>query len=316
MTFLSSLWTIVLFLAHGLCLPTRESNSSKIPSSGSNPIFSHVFTILSIAALKAKSLQTKATFHFLRAFNCCTFQDLKWASINCNVVDLIYHQLMCCPPEWQRWNVSDSAAPWVFFPLCMACVSGITCLCATNSSDIAEINRILFLRLFSEFPHDISVTPWEWREKKEGISIYMLHIPTGAHLSASGKLYQLENLKLDFALVSPEAEVPAVPKRRVWCPLCRARQPSLCCRSWGGPGKDSRDGAALSERCEKRDWVELWGVCSGWGTILAHRECVCSLKLSLCKCSLMKHCFGSIVMELNFYFIFVVIICRSHGSIC
>lgn len=42
----------------------------------------------------------------------------------------------------------------------------------------------------------------------------MLYIPTGAHVSASGTLYQLENLKLDFALISPEAVMPAVPKRR------------------------------------------------------------------------------------------------------
>lgn len=42
----------------------------------------------------------------------------------------------------------------------------------------------------------------------------MLYIPTGAHLSASGKLYQLKNLKLNFALVSSQAVMPAVPKRR------------------------------------------------------------------------------------------------------
>lgn len=140
MAFLSSLWNTVPFLAHGLRLPSRESNSSKIPSSGScftwnNPMFSHVFTILSSAALKAKSFETKAKFNFLRALNCCTFQNFKLVSINWNVVELIYNQLMCCPPEWQRWDISESAAPWVFFPGCMAWIAGITCLCATNSSN-------------------------------------------------------------------------------------------------------------------------------------------------------------------------------------
>lgn len=61
-------------------------------------MFFHVFTILSFA-LKAKSFETKAKFSFLRDLNCFTFQDFKLASINSNVVELIYHQLMYCPPE-------------------------------------------------------------------------------------------------------------------------------------------------------------------------------------------------------------------------
>lgn len=48
-------------------------------------------------------------------------------------------------------------------------------ICATNSSKIAEIKLILFLRLFSEFPGDFLVTLWEWREKRQGITRY-IHI--------------------------------------------------------------------------------------------------------------------------------------------
>lgn len=61
------------------------------------------------------------------------------------------------------------------------------------------------------------------REKRSYIHIYVIYIPTGAHLSASDKLYHLEDLKVDFALVSPEAAMPAVPKRRGLVPSLQSQ---------------------------------------------------------------------------------------------
>lgn len=103
---------------------------------------------------------------------------------------------------------------------------------------IAKINLILFLRLFSESPDIFLVTLWEWKEEREGICIYVLYIPTGAHLSASGKLYQLKNLKLNFALVSSQAVMPAVPKRRDLVPPLQSQAAQLVLQelesSWRG----------------------------------------------------------------------------------
>lgn len=192
-------------------------------------------------------------------------------------------------------------------------------ICATNSSKIAEIKLILFLRLFSEFPGDFLVTLWEWREKRQGIYIYMVYIPTGAHLSASGKLYQLENLKLDFALISPESVMPAVPKRRDLVPSLQNQtaQPVLqeLESFWWGPGKESSDGAAGSEVCEKWDWGGALRVWSGWGTILVHRI-LCLLPQAF---FVQMQPYWSTALAILWWnwisFSFFVIICRRHGNI-
>lgn len=200
-------------------------------------MFSHVITILSFAALKAKSFETKAKFSFLWALNCCTFQDFKLASTNWNVVELIYHQ--CVALLSDRGGMFQRVLVAGFFPLAVWPLLLASPVYVQLIHQIAKINLILFLRLFSEFPDDFSVTLWEWREKREGTYIYVLHIPTGAHLSASGKLYQLKNLKVNFALVSPEAVMPAVPKRRDLVPPLQSRAAQLVLQelesSWWGP---------------------------------------------------------------------------------
>lgn len=263
--------------------------------------------MLCFAVLTAKSFEIKARFNFLRALNSCNISGFK----------IGFHKVKCCGVDWSSVNV---LLFWVTEVECFRqCCSlgffpslyGLCCwhhLSATNSSKIAEINLILFLRLFSEFPDEFLVTLLGMkREKRRYIHIYVIH----PHRCTSVSLRQVVSIRKLETLLCP----------RVSCSsnVCSAQKegfvPSLQSQAaravlqelesfWWGSGKESSDGAQWDRweirlRWRLRALVRLENHPGTQSMCLLPRAVFVQMQPHL------KHCYiGCIMMELNFFLFF------------